>query len=553
MFDFADNRDGDLTQSSWSATKYTPMFSASEICQGVSLFRSTTHVLFDRKRNALGLGIQGRRSEANERGEFNIVATLPPLFPEWLGDRSFQETHSVRFPYVCGEMANGIASPRMVVAAAQAGLLGFYGSAGLSLAAIEAGIDEIQSSIPHSTWGANLIHTPLEPHLEQSTVDLFIRKSVTRVSASAFMRLSPALVQYACTGLKMQNAKPVRTNYLFAKISRPELARVFMSPPPEKMLADLISEKKITIEEAKIARMLPLSEDITVEADSAGHTDNQVLPAILSTILELRNQLQKTHRYTRKIRVGAAGGIGTPSGAAAAFAMGAAYILTGSVNQSCVESNLDPLARKMLETVSFGDTMMCAAADMFEQGVKLQVLKRGTLYAVRANWLYELYRSHDSLQSLSPAILQRLETEIFRMPLADVWTQTKNFWEKRDPQQIIKASREPKHLMALIFRYYLGLSSRWAIQGLQERQFDYQIWCGPAQAAFNHWVRGTFLEKVENRTVGLVALNILEGAAHILRAGQLRSFGVPVPDEAFEFQAQRLRIEPCLERDKSYV
>ncbi len=141
------------------------------------------------------------------------------------------------------------------------------------------------------------------------------------------------------------------------------------------------------------------------------------------------------------------------------------------------------------------------------------------------------------------------------MPLEKVWAETQAFWEKRDPRQLIKATQEPKHLMALLFRYYLGLSSRWAIDGVKERQFDYQIWCGPAQAAFNHWTRDSFLAKVENRNVALVALNILEGAAQILRAGQFRSFGVPIPNEAFEYRAQRLITESdtSKEHEPSYA
>jgi len=38
----------------------------------------------------------------------------------------------------------------------------------------------------------------------------------------------------------------------------------------------------------------------------------------------------------------------TPASVAGAFAMGAAYVVTGSVNQACVESGLSPQAREML-------------------------------------------------------------------------------------------------------------------------------------------------------------------------------------------------------------
>ena len=39
-----------------------------------------------------------------------VVGSLPPLYPEWFGGRSFAEVHGTRFAYVVGEMARGIAS-----------------------------------------------------------------------------------------------------------------------------------------------------------------------------------------------------------------------------------------------------------------------------------------------------------------------------------------------------------------------------------------------------------------------------------------------------------
>ena len=94
--------------------------------------------------------------------------------------------------------------------------------------------------------------------------------------------------------------------------------------------------------------------------------------------------------------------------------------------------------------------------------------------------------------------------------------------------------------MALLFRSYLGQSSRWAIAGEQPRRMDYQIWCGPAMGAFNSWVSGSFLEAPEERRVVQVARNLLEGAAVITRAQQFRSYGVPIPAVAFDFRPRPL-------------
>ena len=54
--------------------------------------------------------------------------------------------------------------------------------------------------------------------------------------------------------------------------------------------------------------------------------------------------------------------------------------------------------------------------------------------------------------------------------------------------------------------------------------------------AFNQWVAGSFLESAADRTVAQITLNLLEGAACVTRAQQLRSYGVPVPDAAFRFR-----------------
>ena len=83
--------------------------------------------------------------------------------------------------------------------------------------------------------------------------------------------------------------------------------------------------------------------------------------------------------------------------------------------------------------------------------------------------------------------------------------------------------------MALVFRSYLGRSSNWANAGDQTRKIDYQIWCGPAIGAFNHWVKGSFLEKWENRRVVTVAMNLMTGAALTTRVNWLRQQGISLP------------------------
>jgi len=178
---------------------------------------------------------------------------------------------------------------------------------------------------------------------------------------------------------------------------------------------------------------------------------------------------------------------------------------------------------------------MAPSADMFELGVKVQVLKRGTLFAARAARLYETYLRYDGIETLPAELRGRLETEIFRQSLDMAWEETKTFWAVRQPGELDRAMVEPKRRMALIFRWYLGMASRWALSGEPTREADYQIWCGPATGAFNRWVEGSFLADRAQRSVVQIARNLLEGASVITRAQQLRTYGVAVPWEAFRF------------------
>lgn len=469
-----------------------------------------------------------------------VVATLPPIYPEWLGDRRFLDAHRLRFPYVAGEMATGISTPRMVIELGRAQLLGFFGTAGLPLSDIERGIVEIEQALgSECSWGANLIHSPQTPSEEAAVTDLFLRRGVRRVSASAFMGLSPNVVRYACHGLRRgPDGGIVRRNHLFAKISRPEVARQFMSPPPDAMLRVLTGSGQLTAEEATLAAELPLAEDITVEADSGGHTDNRPLSVLLPLIAAERERSAAARRH--EVRLGAAGGLGTPTAVAAAFSLGAAYVVTGSINQTAVEAGTSEASKRLLAAASFSDVIMAPAADMFELGVKVQVLRRGTLFAVRAQRLYELYSAYASLEDLPASVRGQLEKDIFAAPLEQIWKTTRAYWEARDKSEIERAEREPKHRMALVFRWYLGQSSRWARAGTRERGTDYQIWCGPAMGAFNAWVAGSFLAELANRTVVQIARNLLEGAAVITRAQTLRSCGLPLPASAFCYQPRPL-------------
>ena len=462
-----------------------------------------------------------------------LLGYAPALHPANLGDPRFKRDHNLRYAYVAGAMANAITSTDMVEEVGRNGMIGFFGAAGLLPHEIEAAIDRLQARLPAGPFGFNLIHSLADPALEAATVDLYIKRGIKLISASAYLDLTLPLVYFRVNGIhRNELGTVVCPGGIVAKVSRVEVARKFMAPPPEKLLRQLVARNLISAEQAELAGSVPMADDVTAEADSGGHTDNRPALALLPTMLALRDEMAAACNYPNPVRVGLAGGIATPDATAAAFAMGAAYVLTGSVNQACVEAGTSETVRQMLAEADQADVTMAPAADMFEMGIKLQVLKRGTMFALRAARLFDLYSRYGSYTEIPASQREILQRDIFRSTFEAEWEQTKIFFRQRDPKQIELAENNPKHMMALVFRSYLGRSSNWAKTGDPSRKIDYQIWCGPSMGAFNQWARGTFLEKRENRKTVTVAMNLLFGAAVATRVNWLRHQGIALPPSA---------------------
>jgi PfaD family protein len=461
-----------------------------------------------------------------------LRAFAPPLDPSDLGDAAFKSELGLKYAYIVGAMANGITSTQMVRAAGKAGLIGFFGSGGLSLSQVSDAISDLKRDSADLPMGFNLIHSPNDPQLEMALADLYIQNSIRVISASAYMKMTLPLVYYRVKGIHRSNNGSIHCpNRVIAKVSRVEVATQFFSPPPPTLLAQLVRMNKITEAEAQLATDIPMAQELTAEADSGGHTDNRPALSLLPTFIALRDRCMKQYGYTTALRIGLAGGIATPQSAAAAFAMGAAYILTGSINQAAVEADTSESVRHLLEQTRQADVIMAPAADMFELGAKVQVLKRGTMFAMRAGKLYELYRTYDRYEAIPGPIRATVERDMLHSGFEAAWNRTAEYFRTRDPGQIDRAHRDPRHKMALVFRMYLGLSSLWAKHGDEDRQIDYQIWCGPAMGAFNAWAKDSCLEKVDRRYVADMAINLLYGAAGLMRCQWLHNQGIEL--EAF--------------------
>jgi trans-AT polyketide synthase/acyltransferase/oxidoreductase domain-containing protein len=440
-----------------------------------------------------------------------------------LGSASFRRDFGVDYAYYSGSMYRGIASRELVAAMGQAGLLGFLGAAGLSPDRITDDVAVLHRTLAARPFGVNVLCDLAEPAKEVAAVERLLACGVRVVEASAFVGVTPALAQFHLRGLRSgTDGRVLRETRIIGKVSRPEVAAEFLRPVPAPLVTALLAEGKVTAEQADLARGIPVVQDLCVEADSGGHTDRGMPSVLLPAIQSLRRDLIREHGYTEDIRIGLAGGIGTPQAVAAAFAMGADFVVTGSVNQCTVEAGIGDAVKDRLQDINVQDTAYCPAGDMFEIGAMVQVLRKGVLFPARANRLFALYQAHDSWEDIPERTRRQIQQTYFKKEVDEVWRDTEDYLRRTGRRaELDRAKSSGKRRMALIFRWYYGYSSRLSFADAPGDIANLQVHTGPALGAFNQWVRGTPLAGWRERHVDQIAIRLMrEGAALLARSSR---------------------------------
>merc|ERR1711871_411147 len=448
--------------SSLPTVTRAPKRVGSQQVTGVAVTESLRDGLLDLKTPLfVNCSDKGRILSVSKESVLDSIEIFP-CTPRDLGDRSFMDCYGVDYPLYTGAMAKGIASADLVIAAGRRKILASLGAGGLPLGLVVDALDKIQAALPNGPYAVNLIHSPFDDYLEKGCVDLLLQRQVRVVEASAFTHLTKHVVRYRVSGLcRGANGSVECKNKIIFKVSRTELAELALRPPPPSIVKALLASGDITKEQAEMAKLVPMCDDVAVESDSGGHTENRPMHVILPMIINLRDRIQAEEKFPAKVRVGAGGGIGCPQSVSAALSMGAAFVITGTVNQIAKQSGSCGFVRKVLSEATYSDVTMCPAADMFDQGVELQVLKKGTLFPSRAKKLFDLYTSYNSLDEIPEAEIKKLEKRVFKKSIAEVWSDTRNFYINRlkAPERVEKAeTKDPKLKMSMTFRWYLKSS-----------------------------------------------------------------------------------------------
>lgn len=428
-------------------------------------------------------------------------------------DNKLLELYNINIPYIVGSMYKGISSVEMISTLMTKNIMGYFGSGGLNLHEIEKAVDRLNFvSEGRYPYGVNILCNINNPEFELKTIKLFLDKGVSKIEASAFSTITKSLVLYRVKGIKEREGRLVPMNLIQAKVSRPEVAALFLSPPSDNLLKELILEGEISEQDAIKSKNFSMADCICVESDSGGHTDNAVAHVIIPFIIRLRDEYFLKYNYHNKIFIGAAGGIGTPEAAAAMFTLGVDFIQTGSINQCTVEAGCTDLVKDILQSISIQDTMMAPAGDMFEIGAKVQVLKKGVLFPIKANKLYDIYKRFNSINEFDKETIEFLEKKVFYKSISDIEKETAEYFKQKGFVGFNELKfTKPKMYMSKILQWYYGYANRITLQGQDLNKIDFQVFCGPAMGACNQWLKGTnYFDWKQRKVADLARLMIAD-------------------------------------------
>lgn len=413
-----------------------------------------------------------------------------------LGNIHFMERYKTKYPYVAGPMHKGISGYDFIKRLADRDIIGFVGTGGLALHEVEALVVQLQKDSIRN-YGVSVNFDLADPNYEKELIELLIRENINLLHVSGYFNVTESLVLYKLKGIKkLDNGRIICPNRILLKTSRPEIAQAFMEPASDDMLKKLKEEGKITEEQALLAKKIPVADDVCVMSAAAHKTGMIPLKSLLPQIIHQRNAAYQKYGYEEEIFVGAAGAIGDSASALDAFLLGADFIMTGSINVCTAEAHVSKWVKEKLQKVEIQDTEIIPCSNVYEIGIKMQVLKKGMFFASRALKLYEIYNRITKIEDIESNLLVQIQEKYLGKALEEIYNQMK---DNLSSMQRRRAESDSKYKFGLIIQWYYDLSAECAIQCEDGNNMNCMIPLSSAMGRLNEELKNTVREKWEDR------------------------------------------------------
>lgn len=365
--------------------------------------------------------------------------------PRPAGSSGLRSDYGIRYACLAGSSPFGVTSPAFLRRLSEAGLLGFFGAQGLAPPEIRAALAELRGVRRYGmAWSSG--------GDERALCDLYLAHDVRHVEVTgALAVVSPQLVRFRHGDGSRQ-----------VLVRAPDLATAvrFLRPADPATVRALTAAGHLDGVSADAAARGPVATDVAVERDA-----HALVPALVA----LRD------REAPGARIGVAG-VGTPAAVAAAFALGADFVVTTTVNQCTAEAATSDAAKDLLAALDVTDVREAPDPDLFELGARSPVAHRGTLFAARAEELYRMFLRYDRLADVGPRRLAELERTHFGRPLDEVRA------------DLGVAGRDDRRALASVCAAYCREATAAALRGTPGQRLNYRVPASTDVGAFNRLV-----------------------------------------------------------------
>ncbi len=258
-----------------------------------------------------------------------------------------------RFPLVISPMAGGPSTPALVVAAAEAGAVGFLAAGYKSAAEIRAEIAAVRSATP-AAFGVN-VFVPGDPTLHPGALADYARSLEDEAAALGATLGEPRWDDddYGAKLNVLLDAPPALVSFTFG-CPASDVVRALQ----EK--GSLVIVTVTTPEEAVLARRAEVDALCLQGMEAGAHRGSFANDDSPGQDLPLAALLAEARSHD-DVPLIAAGGIAGPEGVAAILAAGATQVQLGTAFLRCTESGAHPLYKAALVDPHFTSTALTRA------------------------------------------------------------------------------------------------------------------------------------------------------------------------------------------------
>jgi trans-AT polyketide synthase/acyltransferase/oxidoreductase domain-containing protein len=505
-----------------------PELLKQQLCKPVRWTESVHHALDQGTTEFIELGsgkvltklIEATRRAASSRSAAPaqaegaaLAAAAPGESSDGLGSARFRRRFGLRRAYVAGSLHHGISSPELVARLARAGALGCLGVQGLAVAQAEGLIARAMALAGRDrSFCVGVPAGTNQPALEDAIASICIRHSVPALEVRAEAP-SPALARFRLQDLAARSAT-TGPRLVLVKVNSLDAAERFMRPAPAWLTARLVEQRAISPEDAALASHWPMADAVCIEPSARGGEAAPCL-SLLPVALARRAALARELRSAADVSIGLGGGLGDPAAVAAAFALGAEFVLLGSVHLRSAEAALPSSLKARLRSLDLTDIALAPDPDAYESGGRIEIVRAGGAFPAWAMRLREVWESHAHWNEVEPGLRRKLEREAFGCSFDEALSHARAYFAAQAPDEIERSERDGRHRMALVFRWaqYRALQSTLST----DQPANPHLRCSAALGSFNHWWPTQDRADADLPHADAIAEAMMDGAARVLR------------------------------------